>query len=505
MTQLVIRIDTTNPNHQFTVTLTNDQGASGANIIPNEDGALGLPGSSSFTSGQVVVSSGSADSNGMDHAFAVYRAPLDFARPTPTGTSFKTASCNGANGTDDQLACRSVSIQVQDTTSNTNLGTTQITLVRPPLILIHGIWGDYTGWENFYPLITGSTNVDSRFYVGRVNWKNQIPSGSPITATSPTLTPAGSMPRILTNSLGFTYNAPHVADQIHDMLAEFKAGGAKTPVGIPVAAVQVDIIGHSMGGPLARQLVLGSGFLDSSTSATNNFGQGYIHKLITIGSPHLGSPLALALVDTANIPVRQFFEHYGYYSLNSVTLAGQPIPVPGAMAELTGNGIVDSQLSSALQKLGMNGPRQIPAALVAGNYTAWSVLGCGGGCTPNRIRTKGPNSPLAKSFTSNYPNNFNAAPTNLNDGIVGVTSQLNGPSSNSWQFAGNQVAVPFAGLAHSHALTGGDILGLGLGFVPPSELDSAKDTPPNPIAQTVVDLLNTPLTMAPFSQNLINP
>lgn len=191
--------------------------------------------------------------------------------------------------------------------------------------------------------------------------------------------------------------------------------------------------------------------------------------------------------------------------VSSVTLAGQPIPFPGAMAELTGNGIVDSQLSSALQKLGMNGPRPIPAALVAGNYTAWSTLGCGGGCTPNVIRTRGPNSPLAQSFTSNYPNNFNAAPTNLNDGIVGVTSQLNGPSSNSWQFAGNQVAVPFAGLAHSPGLTGGDILGLGLGLVPPSELDSVKDTPPNPIAQTVVDLLNTPLTMAPFSQNLNNP
>ena len=75
VTQLLIRIDagSTASGHQFAVTLTDDQGLSGSNILPGEDGALGLPGGTIFSSGQVIVTSGNPDANGLSHAFAVYR------------------------------------------------------------------------------------------------------------------------------------------------------------------------------------------------------------------------------------------------------------------------------------------------------------------------------------------------------------------------------------------------------------------------------------------------
>lgn len=42
--QIVVRIDTNTQGHQFTVTLVDDQGNSGASTIASEDGALGFPG-----------------------------------------------------------------------------------------------------------------------------------------------------------------------------------------------------------------------------------------------------------------------------------------------------------------------------------------------------------------------------------------------------------------------------------------------------------------------------
>jgi pimeloyl-ACP methyl ester carboxylesterase len=54
-----------------------------------------------------------------------------------------------------------------------------------------------------------------------------------------------------------------------------------------IAATQVDMIGHSMGGLIIR------GFVQQpSYSNEDNFMKGYIHRLITIGTPHYGAQLA---------------------------------------------------------------------------------------------------------------------------------------------------------------------------------------------------------------------
>src|SRR5260370_11687434 len=50
--EVVVRIMARNVGDQFTLTLVNDQGSQ---IIPNEDGALGNPGDTSFSQGQITV------------------------------------------------------------------------------------------------------------------------------------------------------------------------------------------------------------------------------------------------------------------------------------------------------------------------------------------------------------------------------------------------------------------------------------------------------------------
>lgn len=62
-----------------------------------------------------------------------------------------------------------------------------------------------------------------------------------------------------------------------------------------IAASQVDVVGHSMGGLMSR------GFTQQPDYKNpNNFMQGYIHRLITIGTPHYGGDLARILIDLQN-------------------------------------------------------------------------------------------------------------------------------------------------------------------------------------------------------------
>ena len=69
-----------------------------------------------------------------------------------------------------------------------------------------------------------------------------------------------------------------------------------------IAATQVDLAGHSMGGILSRNHISLPTY-----ERPNNFGEGDVHKLLTLNTPHTGSPLAnflVALRDTSG-PVQR--------------------------------------------------------------------------------------------------------------------------------------------------------------------------------------------------------
>jgi triacylglycerol esterase/lipase EstA (alpha/beta hydrolase family) len=54
-----------------------------------------------------------------------------------------------------------------------------------------------------------------------------------------------------------------------------------------IAATQVDVVGHSMGGLMARGYTQQQDYKNP-----HNYMKGYIHRLITIGTPHFGGQLA---------------------------------------------------------------------------------------------------------------------------------------------------------------------------------------------------------------------
>jgi YVTN family beta-propeller protein len=242
ITRVVLRIPGSAAGEQLSLSVLDDHGQ--ASTSTDEDGALSKLDEtlrqSSITVSVVETSVGPL-------AFAVYTAPTDFVRPATN---------------DSALAFRNINIQVQSLTTG-GVSTAPVTIVRSPLALIHGIWSGPGAWTNFgVPRLSD----DERFNAFLVNYQS-------------------------TNGDGFATNANIVQGQIDQNVNAFKTGMNRQ--GIKVAAVQVDIVAHSMGGDLARTMVTGQSYLTD-----NNYKQGFIHNLITVDTPHLGSEFANRLYNS---------------------------------------------------------------------------------------------------------------------------------------------------------------------------------------------------------------
>lgn len=333
--EIVVAVGAASAGQAFTFTVYNDQGAPSASTA--EDGALAAAGSTDFDHSQLATAAVTTSGGAM--AFVVYRAPLDFARP---------------GGGDDALAERSVSIHWSASGAS---GAIPISVLRPPVVLIHGLWSKPATWDGFTPLVG-----DSRFAIFRVNYATLE---QPINiSTAKPLTPSP----VSAHALGFAFDARYVAPQIESFVEDFKDG--QNPLNVPVSDVQADVVAHSMGGDITRTLPIMAGFASATT-----FGHGDIHKAITIDTPHLGTPIAADLLEDANGNdpnecVRVVFDAAIGYSMTSAeTPAG--VPLDGAMGDLEGNGS-GGALSPALQAMlssSTTPPLQtqlLPIAFVAG-------------------------------------------------------------------------------------------------------------------------------------------
>ena len=105
------------------------------------------------------------------------------------------------------------------------------------LLLIHGWMGDATTWETILPRIINETNPGYEEF-----WTF-----------------------VYNSSLSIKDNARSLADKLKGS----------------VKGAQIDIVAHSMGGLVARSMIEQYG------------GSQYVNRLVTLGTPHEGSPLAL--------------------------------------------------------------------------------------------------------------------------------------------------------------------------------------------------------------------
>ena len=435
--ELVLRVPAKAAGEQITFTVINDQGQQSSSAA--EDGGLAKIGTASFSLSQLTVKAVSTSQGPM--AFAIYGAPVDFPRP---------------EGQDADATDRLVTLKVLavDTGLSSN---TPVTLLRPPLGLIHGLWGSPDSWDDFTPLIT-----DPRFTIGRANYSQVI--GGLIKSYTPAYPPfaLASLKTAQANSLGFAYNAIRVLKQLAAFVNQFKKGA--NPDHIAVAAIQVDVVAHSMGGDITRTFPMVKGFYGKTT-----FGLGGVHKMITIGTPHWGSPLAAHLLDNNNECVRGVLALAGAPSFTSVTF-NDGNTTTGGVNDLQGDGFGGS-LSPALQALQTPIPHPLPTALIQGLESQSQLDGLNSSSTAEAIRLLCLGDYLAGHLTSTgWPEIFNQE----SDSIVPALSEV----------AGLTDFTEVDGVIHSSSSEA-------LGFGPPAELDAAGDIP-----ATVTNLLNTPVTNA---------
>jgi pimeloyl-ACP methyl ester carboxylesterase len=412
--------------------------------LPNEnlvmalygDGGLANLGSNSF---QQVAITLQADSQG--NAFALYQAPVDFV----------------SSAADSGLAFRNdVRLHLYSNDDPTFMADTQVVVVRPLVMLVHGQWANSLNtWGHFTPLTTSSlfTIVDG-------DYSDLVT----VSFSSPSYLPS-VLDLASGSALGLGYGTPLVLQQLNLQLEIYRQGVNRA--GVLIAAVQADVVAHSMGGLVARNVALQPGY-----SSPTTYGAGLIHKLITIDTPHLGTPIAGDLLNDANSCVRNVMAALGNITFRSVVTNG--MLYDGSVGDLRVPG--PNAPNPAIQNLA---PVSIPMATIAGvtNSGNLSMLGTLGGAVIEGVCGVVFGNPLGKSLTpsnwnSNFPNETG------NDGVIGQKSQFNG-----------QTMLPpdllFTGYIHNgYGLTGLELLG----FTGPTVLD------PGAVPNEVINLLNTPIT-----------
>jgi pimeloyl-ACP methyl ester carboxylesterase len=423
VTQLLVRLPAAKAGDVFNLSLQDEDGNA------TSTGAIGglfnlgkSPANAALTLSVTAVDTASGPM-----AFAAFVAPMDFSR----------------SDSDATLATRPVTLQVAGATQTT--GT--INIVRPPVIMIHGLWGEGTDWSGFTPLTDPNQTT---FYTSFADYSGYV---SGITATSPTYSSV-KLTNIRSNSLGFAYNAAQVEKYIRNTIEDFKANKN-------VAAVQADLVGHSMGGNVSRYLAQLADFVRG-----DNYGQGMVNKLITIGTPHLGSPLATDLLNGQNNCSAKILAGAGMPSFTSLTVNNAT--VSGAVADLQGVG----------DGTGLSGPLTsekqttlpFPLANIAAKSTSanWVNVGKSLFSKSGFLHKWCSSDPIAVALTpTDWPSLFGNGDS---DSVVPFTSQINGRTTGA--------GGPYSGIIHSAGLES-------LDFSAPAELDAAGS-----LATEVVKLLN---------------
>jgi pimeloyl-ACP methyl ester carboxylesterase len=371
-------------------------------------------------------------------AYAVFLAPADFVRSAEI---------------DDNSPSRTITLQVHSLDVPGYAATSPLKILRPPVVLVHGLWSDSTTWYNFTQVWN---DPGQRFFVRPLDYGSAVGVFNAVPDDYPFQSPLTSVSQ---SALGFSYNAPLILLQVEHAIADFRAEQN-------AAAAQVDVIAHSMGGDIIRALIK----LPRNVSP-GSFGLGRVHKLITIGTPHLGTPLPSQL--DATICTRRLLATRNKVVVDQVTVSG--VVVTGAIADLIGDGTIGGYLSPALrdlQILGLNVLR-VPTALIAGTVAGQNLASLGS----SPIKTVCGSifkEQLAQDLTPNgWPTVFAGLDS---DAIVPLTSQL--PAS----------GTTFPGLIHTVGIAGAN----GLGFTGPDELSYP------PIEIKVIQLLNERVASSSF-------
>jgi triacylglycerol esterase/lipase EstA (alpha/beta hydrolase family) len=233
MSKLLVVVDTKDP---VTLTLATADGVPAAAAAPS--GMLtSLTGDATIDMTPTIVLGGGAERS---LVVAVYTPPAYFGAPSAA-------------------AERTVSIAIASADQTV---TQSIVLARPPLVVVHGLAAAPGAWQVF------RQQLAARGYPDTLNARR-------VWMTSYAIAALGELSPTLSN--------PHVqaiGGDIDHALASYRLRG--------LAAAQVDLVAHGIGGLIARGYERTLRTL-ARYATRDNYAAGPIHRLITIGTPHDGS------------------------------------------------------------------------------------------------------------------------------------------------------------------------------------------------------------------------
>lgn len=211
--------------------------------------ASGLAGTACFE----IVSSSTLDQG-------VVQSPLGATSPV-SGLNYGFSYYTPPAFFGDTAESRDVEVEFTFTPNIGNGNTSRLRatlqVLRPPLVLVHGLWSNAAGWsEDFVKNSATRTSVAADY--------------------------------ASTAAASFTDNDKRVRDAVDRAVTLSRKKG--------FAATQADVTGHSMGGLLTR---LYAGAADYKRA--ENLDKGDVHRLVTLDTPHLGSSFANLLVSLHNV------------------------------------------------------------------------------------------------------------------------------------------------------------------------------------------------------------
>ncbi len=188
--------------------------------------------------------------------FALYTPPLNYGYEPANNKTFKLRAVYNFPGTDKPYE------------KEINLA-----LLKPPVALIHGMWSNKETWGSAF------INYNGQFETFFIDYEKLA-------------------------AHNFFELGHVVKNGVHEIVHSYRLRR--------IAATRVSAICHSMGGLITRQF-----FADKKGTdyfRKDNFGQGDIYKLVTLGTPHYGSPVAWMVIkmrDAAYSPFLEFARKIG--------------------------------------------------------------------------------------------------------------------------------------------------------------------------------------------------
>jgi len=189
-----------------------------------------------------------------------YDPPLEFDLAGPSNAAQRSVA----------LAAR-----IQQPSGSSIVFSREIVLVKPPVVLVHGISLSPVSWVNFEPEFRNNRGFKT-FAVDH--------SGGSYTSGAPTWGGNGD----IHDSYAFVRGGMPGSVGVAEALQAFRTGAASAHAGQKIAVQKVDIVASSYGGLLSRWYVEQAG----------DYGND-VRKLITMGTPHRGVPGANMNVQAA--------------------------------------------------------------------------------------------------------------------------------------------------------------------------------------------------------------